>query len=55
MYGLQIAFKDYQIRYGFLNSPWAGLKHFKQFVGSYYFPHASFPPEKGDRVPGSAL
>jgi putative aldouronate transport system permease protein len=38
MYGLQIAFKDYQIRYGFLNSPWAGLKHFKQFMGSYYFP-----------------
>jgi ABC-type polysaccharide transport system permease subunit len=38
MYGLQIAFKDYQIRYGFWNSPWAGLKHFKQFISSYYFP-----------------
>jgi putative aldouronate transport system permease protein len=38
MYGLQIAFKDYLIRTGFWGSPWVGLKHFKQFMGSYYFP-----------------
>jgi putative aldouronate transport system permease protein len=38
MYGLQIAFKDYIIRDGFWNSPWVGLRWFKQFVGSFYFP-----------------
>jgi putative aldouronate transport system permease protein len=38
MYGLQLAFKDYMIRLGFLRSPWAGLKYFREFVGSYYFP-----------------
>ncbi|GHV06632.1 sugar ABC transporter permease [Spirochaetia bacterium] len=38
MYGLQIAFKDYMIRVGFWGSKWAGLKHFKAFIGSYYFP-----------------
>ena len=38
MYGLQIAFKDFKIRAGFWESPWVGLKHFKNFIGSYYFP-----------------
>jgi putative aldouronate transport system permease protein len=38
MYGLQIAFKDYVIRLGFWDSPWAGLKHFRNFISSYYFP-----------------
>jgi putative aldouronate transport system permease protein len=38
MYGLQIAFKDYRIRAGFWNSPWVGLRHFRNFIGSYYFP-----------------
>jgi putative aldouronate transport system permease protein len=38
MYGLQIAFKDYMIRLGFWGSPWVGFQHFKQFMGSYYFP-----------------
>jgi ABC-type polysaccharide transport system permease subunit len=38
MYGLQIAFKDYAIRVGFWNSKWAGLKYFRSFVTSYYFP-----------------
>jgi ABC-type polysaccharide transport system permease subunit len=37
MYGLQIAFKDYLIRAGIGNSPWAGFKHFKQFITSFYF------------------
>ncbi|MDR2071737.1 MAG: ABC transporter permease subunit [Treponema sp.] len=38
MYGLQIAFKDYIMRDGFFGSKWAGLKYFKAFAGSYYFP-----------------
>ena len=38
MYGLQIAFKDYMIRRGFWGSPWVGLKYFREFMGSYYFP-----------------
>jgi putative aldouronate transport system permease protein len=38
MYGLQIAFKDYIMRVGFWGSKWAGLKYFKSFIDSYYFP-----------------
>ncbi|MDL2233122.1 ABC transporter permease subunit [Ruminococcaceae bacterium OttesenSCG-928-L11] len=38
MFGLQIAFKDYMMREGFFGSPWVGLKHFKSFMSSYYFP-----------------
>jgi putative aldouronate transport system permease protein len=38
MYGLQIAFKDYMFRLGFLGSRWVGIKHFKTFIESYYFP-----------------
>jgi ABC-type polysaccharide transport system permease subunit len=38
MYGLQIAFKDYSMRLGFWHSKWVGLKHFKMFINSYYFP-----------------
>jgi len=38
MYGLQIAFKDYVMRDGFWGSKWAGLKYFKMFTSSYYFP-----------------
>jgi putative aldouronate transport system permease protein len=37
MYGLQIAFKHYSHAKGFLGSEWAGLAHFKEFFGSYYF------------------
>lgn len=37
MYGALIAFKDYKPVMGILGSPWAGLKHFKNFFGSYYF------------------
>lgn len=37
MFGVQIAFKDFSIAKGILDSPWAGLKHFKTFFNSYYF------------------
>ena len=32
MYGAQIAFKDYIVTKGIMESPWVGLKHFKQFI-----------------------
>jgi putative aldouronate transport system permease protein len=37
MYGLQIAFKDFNPVKGFLGSPWAGFTHFEDFFGSVYF------------------
>ena len=37
MYGVTIAFKDFTPATGILNSPWAGLKYFKQFFSSYQF------------------
>ncbi|MBP3362162.1 MAG: sugar ABC transporter permease [Clostridia bacterium] len=36
VYGIQIAFKDYQPYVGILQSKWVGLKHFKSFFGSPY-------------------
>lgn len=35
MYGLQISFRNYQPRKGFLGSEWVGLKHFARFFSSY--------------------
>lgn len=37
MYGIQIAFRDFIPRLGFLGSPWVGLDHFKRFFSSYNF------------------
>lgn len=37
LYGLQIAFKDYNPALGFLGSRWVGTKFFKSFFRSYYF------------------
>jgi putative aldouronate transport system permease protein len=37
MYGVVIAFKDYNIFKGIGASPWAGLKHFERFFESIYF------------------
>ena len=37
MYGVQIAFKDYQMVKGIWGSEWVGLKHFKDFFNAYYF------------------
>lgn len=37
MYGVTIAFKDFTPAMGITNSPWAGLKYFKQYFNSYQF------------------
>jgi putative aldouronate transport system permease protein len=37
MYGVIIAFKDYNVVSGIWGSPWVGLKHFDRFVESYQF------------------
>ncbi|MBE5039330.1 sugar ABC transporter permease [Oscillospiraceae bacterium DSM 107454] len=37
MYGLQIAFKDYNLFKGITESPWVGMEHFKTFFESPYF------------------
>lgn len=35
MYGVQIAFRDYNAMDGFFGSPWVGLKWFERFFGSF--------------------
>lgn len=37
MYGIQLAFKDYNIKQGIMGSPWVGLAHFKRFFSAYNF------------------
>ncbi len=37
MYGVQIAFKNYNPVDGFTESPWVGMTHFIRFVNSYQF------------------
>lgn len=37
MYGLLLAFKDYQPFIGFSKSEWVGLSHFKDMMGGLYF------------------
>lgn len=37
MYGAIIAFKNYRIGQGLLESPWVGFHHFTEFFNSYYF------------------
>lgn len=37
MYGIVMAFKDYSPALGIMDSPWVGLKHFKQYFDSYQF------------------
>lgn len=38
MSGLAIAFSDYSSARGIFGGPWVGLKHFKAFFGSMFFP-----------------
>ena len=37
LYGLQIAFKDFNGAFGIAGSKWVGLKHFESFFNGYYF------------------
>lgn len=37
MYGIQLAFRDYNPRKGYLGSPLVGLRWFQQFFSSYYW------------------
>ncbi len=37
MYGVQIAFRNYNPIQGFLGSPWVGLDHFERFFNTYDF------------------
>lgn len=37
IYGLQIAFKDYNVFKGIEGSPWVGFKHFQEFIQGPYF------------------
>lgn len=37
MGGLQLAFKDYDMRLGIMGSPWTGVKYFRRFFSSYQF------------------
>lgn len=37
MYGVQLAFKNYEVKKGIWGSPWVGLDHFKRFFKSYNF------------------
>ena len=37
MYGIQLAFKDFNIRLGIEGSPWVGFEHFERFFKSYNF------------------
>ncbi|NOU62682.1 ABC transporter permease subunit [Paenibacillus sp. LMG 31461] len=36
MYGVQIAFKDFNAVQGIWGSPWVGLQHFERFFNGYY-------------------
>lgn len=37
MYGITLAFKDYNARLGITGSPWVGLKHFRSMFSDPYF------------------
>lgn len=42
MYGVQLAFKDYNIKQGIAGSPFVGLKYFERFISSYNFERLLF-------------
>lgn len=37
MYGVQIAFRNFQATLGITGSPWVGIRHFTRLFNSYYF------------------
>ena len=37
MYGVQIAFKKYNVRMGIEGSPWVGFKYFEKYLTDPYF------------------
>ena len=37
MYGVLMAFKDYKIKLGIMESPWVGFRHFRRFFNAYSF------------------
>lgn len=37
MYGITLAFKNYEIKKGILGSPWVGFQHFQRFFSAYNF------------------
>ena len=37
MYGITLAFKDYNAKLGIMGSPWAGFKHFTEMFNDSYF------------------
>ena len=37
MYGITLAFKNYNTKLGIMGSPWVGFKYFKQFFSTYHF------------------
>ena len=37
MYGIQLAFRNYNPKLGYLGSPWVGLRWFGRFFSSYYW------------------
>ncbi|MEA4824428.1 MAG: ABC transporter permease subunit [Clostridiaceae bacterium] len=39
LYGVQIAFKNFNGALGIWGSPWVGLKHFRNFLTAYTFPN----------------
>ena len=38
MYGIMIAFKDFIMKVGIIDSPWVGLANFSRLFSSYWFP-----------------
>jgi len=42
MYGILLAFKDYNVRLGIMGSPWVGFKHFKEMFSDSYFRYVLF-------------
>lgn len=42
MYGILLAFKDYNARVGIMGSPWVGIEHFRSMFSDSYFRYVLF-------------